>query len=153
MSTSIRNFGIFVMVLSFIGLIIGAVFVYQGFAKQDLIVSDMRSENITMASFGGTSTNLIDTADEAQKAADTIRSHRHNIAPNYTALLGGKQFDPTNPTQLSYVQAINLENYLYLGVTALGLDQIALASGGFMIFISLGLGITGYVLMSLAKKV
>jgi hypothetical protein len=93
----------------------------------------------------------INNAAEAQQAADTIASHRRRIAPTYQDLLGGKQFDPTNPTQLTYVQAMNLENYLYTAVTAFGLIQVAEASGGFMILTGVALAATGFALYRLGK--
>jgi hypothetical protein len=64
---------------------------------------------------GPNANELIDSMSTAQIAGNTIRAHRHEVAPNYEALPGGKQFDPTNPGDLACAQAINLENYLYLG--------------------------------------
>jgi hypothetical protein len=89
---------------------------------------------------------VIDSAAEAQIAGDTVREHRHGIAPTYGDLLGGQQFNPTNPQQLTYAQALNLENYLYLAVLGFGVTQIALGVGGFMIIVGIALGVTGIVL-------
>ena len=48
--------------------------------------------------------------------------------------------------QLTYAQALNLENYLYLAVTAFGVFTVVKASGAFMIVMGLALGTTGYSL-------
>jgi hypothetical protein len=152
MAGATKKIGIIVMVLGFLGFMVGAAFLFEGFSQQNFIITTMKSENITMGAFGGSPTELIASMSEAQKAADTIREHRHTIAPSYGALLGGAQFDPTNPKELTYAQAINLENYLYLGVTALGLTDVVLGSGGFMILASLALIAAGYCLFVLTKK-
>ena len=83
-----------------------------------------------------------------QAAGDVVREHRHGISPTYGDLLAGGRFDPTNPTQLSYAQALNLENYLYLAVASFGVFTVVKGVGAFMIVTGLGLGITGYGLYS-----
>jgi hypothetical protein len=95
----------------------------------------------------------VNNAAEAQAAADTIASHRRAIAPTYQDLLGGGKFDPTNPTDLTYAQAMNLENYLYMAVAAFGLVQVALASGVFMVITGVAIGITGFTVWRLGKPV
>jgi hypothetical protein len=113
----------------------------------------MRVENVTLAVDPNNPGEAIriDNSTDAQKAADTIASHRRAIAPTYQELLGGKQFDPTNPRQLSYAQAMNLENYLYLAVTAFGLIDVAMASGAFMMLTGLAVAIVGFALYKLGK--
>ena len=111
----------------------------------------MRAEEPTRRSFAITVEGvdgIVDTAAEAQLAGDTVREHRHGISPTYGDLLAGERFDPTNPAQLSYAQALNLENYLYLGVASFGIFTVIKALGAFMIVTSLGLGATGYGLIS-----
>jgi hypothetical protein len=132
----------------------GAVFLYQGFTKQSYLVDTMKQENITLGMLGinGPEANqIIDSASTAQLAGETVREHRHSIASNYEELLGGKQFDPSNPKELTYAQAINLENYLFLGVAAFGMVDIALATGGFMLVTALAMGATGFTLLKLAS--
>jgi hypothetical protein len=152
MSGKIKGFGIGIIVLAVICLLIGLVFIYQGFAQQNIIVNAMDEEKITMGPFGGDPNNIIDTLEEAQKAGDTVREHRHQIAPTYGELLGGEKFDPTNPVQLTYAQAMNLENYLYLAVASFGLVQAILATGGFMIIAAVALGLTGGSMLIIASK-
>ena len=126
----------------------GIVFVQQGFAKEAFLVGAMEQEQITSEGVEG----IVDTATEAQMAGDTVREHRHGIAPTYGNLLGGERFDATNPTQLSYAQALNLENYLYLAVASFGIFTVVKVTGVFMIVIGLALGTTGYGLVSTTRK-
>jgi hypothetical protein len=96
---------------------------------------------------------VIDSLGEAMEAGDTIREHRRGIAPTYSDLLGGERYDPADPLQLTYAQALNLENYLYLAVVAFGLTQSVTASGVFMVVTGLALGGTGVVLYRLGQRV
>jgi len=153
MQKVLKNMGVVVIAFAVIALIAGGTFIGLGFAKNAVIVGAMQVEGITMGSFGGSPNNVIDTLDEAQKAADTVREHRHSIAPTYGALLGGQKFDPTNPVQLTYAQAMNLENYLYLAVASIGLVQVVLGTGAFMILSAVVFGIMGWTLIILSKKI
>jgi hypothetical protein len=145
------------IVISLIGLaaiVIGAVFIFEGISKNNLISGRMEVEKVTLAidPANPTEKTQVNNAAEAQKAADTIASHRRSIAPTYQDLLGGGQFDPTNPKQLTYAQAMNLENYLYMAVMAYGLVQVVLAAGAFMIIVGIGLGLVGLVLFRTSVK-
>jgi hypothetical protein len=150
---TIKLMGIAVIILGIVGLVIGAIFLGIGIAKNQLIVNRMNIEKVTLALDPDQPEvfTQIDNASEAQQAADTIAAHRRAIAPTYQDLLGGKRFDPTNMTQLTYVQAMNLENYLYMAVTAFGLIQIAEATGGFMILTGIALAFTGFALYRFSK--
>jgi hypothetical protein len=149
----IRLLGLFVLLLGLVGVVIGGVFVGQGFAKNNLIVDRMKIENVTLAldpAKPNVYTSITDI-DSAQKAADTIAEHRRSIAPTYQELLGDGRYDPTNPAHLSYAQAMNLENYLYLAVAAFGLVQVALASGAFMVVTGLALCGTGIAIYRIGR--
>ncbi len=151
MNQTVRNLGMFIVVLGIIALVMGAIFIYQGFTKQDWLVSTMKAEQITFDING--KQVLIDSMQTAKQAGDTVREHRHNISPTYGDLLSGNKFDPTNPTQLTYAQALNLENYLYLAVATFGLITVVLASGGFMFLTGIALGATGLSLLRLSKSI
>jgi hypothetical protein len=140
---------ILVMVLGLVSVVIGGVFVGEGFAKNNLIVDRMETEQVTLALDPHNPDVYTSISDitTAQEAADTIAEHRRSIAPTYQALLGDGRYDPTNPDHLSYAQAMNLENYLYLAVAAFGLVQVALASGAFMVVTGVALGATGWSLL------
>jgi hypothetical protein len=149
MKTTVGKLGIAVIILAAIVAIMGIVFLQQGFSKQSWLTYAMEQENITFEING--KQTVIDSADKAQKAGDTVREHRHSIAPTYGDLLGGHNFDPTDPKQLTYAQALNLENYLYLAVASFGLVTVVLASGGFMLLTGIALGIVGFALLKVAS--
>jgi uncharacterized membrane protein len=130
-----------VMIMAVAALVLGIVFVVQGVTKANMIKEQMREEAVPASMFIGNATagDVIDSAGEAQKAADTIKEHRQKIAPNYEALLAGGRYDPTNPKHLSYTQALNMENYLYMGVFALGFTQAVTVIGVFMIVVGIAL--------------
>ena len=125
----------------------GVAFIQQGFAKEAFLADAMNNEQITLEGVEG----IIDTAEEAHVGGDTVREHRHGISPTYGELLGGERFNPTDPKQLTYAQALNLENYLYLAVASFGVFTVVKVTGIFMIIMSLALGTIGYVMLSPAK--
>jgi hypothetical protein len=155
MNKIMKKLSIVILVLGAVALVMGIVFVYQGVSKQALLTGIMKQENVKLSALGVTGSKaneLIDSAETAQIAGDTVRGHRHAIAPTYGDLLGGAKFDPTNPKDVTYAQALNLENYLYVGVLSFGVTTIAMATGGFMIVVALALGAIGVVLLQLAKR-
>jgi len=154
MNRIIRNLSILILVFGAIALIMGIAFVYQGVSKKALLTDIMKQENIKLSALGVTGSKaneIIDSAETAQIAGDTVRGHRHSIASTYTELLGGGKFDPTNPKDVTYAQALNLENYLYVGVLSFGVTTIAMAVGGYMIVVALALGAVGFVLLKVAQ--
>lgn len=150
MNKKMRYLGLGILIIGVVAIAIGIVFIQQGFAKEAFLKEAMTQEQITLGSVEGIE-GIIDTQEEAQIAGDTVRGHRHSIAPTYGELLGDEQFDPTNPTQLSYAQALNLENYLYLAVASFGVFTMAKGAGAFMALTGIGLGATGFVLWKKAK--
>lgn len=140
-----RILSLSVSILGLVAIVIGIIFVVQGFNKNNLIVERMRVEKVALALDPNNPEQLteIQTGADAQSAADIIASHRRSISPSYQDLLGSGRFDPTNPEHLTYAQAMNLENYLYMAVTAFGLIQVVLATGAFMIITGLALVIIG----------
>lgn len=148
MNKKVRNLSILVIVLAIISLAMGIVFIQQGYAKEAFLINAMKQEQITITGVDG----IVDNAQKAQIAGDTVREHRHSIAPTYGDLLGGQQYDPTDPTQLTYAQALNLENYLYLAVASFGVFQVVKATGAFMVLMALALGAVGFALLSIARS-
>jgi hypothetical protein len=149
----LRKLAVIVVLLGVVGIVLGGVFLGQGFAKNNLIVDRMKIENVTLA-LNPDNPNVytsITDIESAQKAADTIAEHRRSIAHTYQQLLGDGRYDPNNPTHLTYAQAMNLENYLYLAVAAFGLVQVALGSGAFMVIIGIAFVVTGVILFNLTK--
>ena len=148
-----RMLSIAVVLLGVVAVVFGAVFIGQGVSRNNQLMEAMQVEQVTL---GIEDTELegevIDSLEESMKAGDTIREHRRGIAPTYSDLLGGERYDPSDPQQLTYAQALNLENYLYLAVVAFGLTQSVAASGVFMLVTGFALGGTGVVLYKLNQK-
>jgi hypothetical protein len=149
-----RIISLVISILGLVAIVIGAVFVFEGVSKNNLIVDRMNVEKVTLALDPNNPNQLtqLQNGTDAQKAADLIAMHRRALAPSYQDLLGSGRFDPTNPTHLTYAQAMNLENYLYMAVTAFGLIQVVMAVGAFMIVTGVALGLTGLVLFRIPIK-
>jgi hypothetical protein len=146
----VRLWPIIMLILGAAGVVMGVVFIYQGVTKSNLLTEAMGEEKINLDFVPGIPKGeIIDTAQKAMLAGDTIREHRRKIAPTYEALLGGRKFNPANPKDLIYAQALNMENYLYLAVVGFGLTQVAMASGVFMMIMGIAIGGTGITLYNL----
>jgi len=144
-----------VLFLGVVGIVMGAVFIGLGVARNNQLVEAMRIEAVILPLHpeeAGEPPGIIDSATEAEAAGDLIREHRQGIAPTYQDLLGEGRYDPTNPQHLSYAQALNMENYLYLAVVGFGLIQSVMASGAFMIITGIALGATSLVLLRVSKE-
>lgn len=149
----VHKLAILVLLLGVVGIVFGGVFIGLGVARDGELKEAMRVEHITLGiEEAEEKGQVIDSLEEAKKAGDTIREHRHGIAATYEDLLGGERFDPTKPEHLTYAQALNLENYLYLAVVAFGLTQSVIASGAFMIVTGIALGGIGAALLRLASR-
>ena len=135
-------------VLGAIGVIAGLVFVWQGASKyiQLTYLAQTEAVNTGIPAEKAKLGDVVDTMDEMMVAGDIIRTHRQGIALTYNQLLGAGRYDPTNPKHLSYSQAINLENYLYLGVISFGVSLMMLGLGAFMLLVSSGFFVLGIVL-------
>ena len=145
-----RVLSVLVVLVGLVGIVMGAVFVGLGVVKNNQLVEAMQVEQVKLSLEEGAAPALVDTSAEAEAAGDLIREHRRGIAITYQELLGEGRFDPTSPEQLSYAQAMNMENYLYLAVIGFGLIQAVMASGAFMIITGVALGGTGLVLYQLS---
>jgi len=148
-----RYLAIVVLLSGIVGIVMGGVFIGLGVARDNQLKEAMRVEHITLGiEDAPTKDEVIDSLEEALVAGDTIREHRRGIAATYEDLLGEGRFDPTNPSHLTYAQALNLENYLYLAAVAFGLAQTVMASGVFMVVTGIALGGTGLVLYRLSGR-
>lgn len=149
----VRVLGLLALLAGVAAVVIGGVFIGEGIAKNNLIVDRMNIEKVSLNLDPNNPTvfTQINNSEDAQRAADQIAEHRRKIAPTYQDLLAGKQFDSTNATQLKYAQAMNLENYLYMAVTAFGLIQVTIANGVFMVIVGLGAVGTGFALYRISR--
>ena len=148
-----RYLGIMVLLAGVVGVVIGSVFIAQAIEKNNWMSEAMRIEHVTLGldEAAVAKGEVVDSAEEAQVAGNMIREHRRNIASTYDELLGEGRFDPTNPQHLSYAQALNMENYLYLAVLGFGVTTVIIGAGVFMIITGLALGATGVVLLRLPR--
>ena len=146
-----RILSLVVVLVGVVAVILGAVFIGLGATRDVQLKEAMRVEQVKLGIESELGDEVIDSLTEAMKAGDTIREHRRGIVVTYEELLGEGRYDPTNPQHLSYAQAMNLENYLYLAVAAFGLTQTVMGSGVFMIITGIALGSTGIVLYRLPK--
>lgn len=137
-----------VMIMAVVALVMGIVFIVQGVSKVDWMRDAMRLEQVTLGldEAAVARGDVVDSAREAQHAGDTIREHRRGIASTYDELLAGGRFDAGNQTHLSYAQALNMENYLYLAVLGFGVTDMVIASGAVMITMGIALGATSMAL-------
>jgi hypothetical protein len=150
----VRGLSFLVIILGIVSIVIGGVFIGQGFAKNKLIVDRMEIEKVSLALDPDHPDVYTEVKDinAAQEAADTIAEHRRGIAPSYQELLAGGRYDATNTQHLTYAQAMNLENYLYLAVAAFGLVQVAMGAGAFMVVTGVALGGAGLALHRLSLQ-
>lgn len=149
-----RYLAIIVVALGLASLAIGIGFIVEGQSKLNFMKEAMQLEKITLGIPAEelAEGNIVDTAVEAQNAGDVIREHRRGIAPTYNELLGGGRFDPDNPEHVTYMQALNLENYLYMSVAAFGLITVVQMSGVALILIGMALAATGFLLGAMRKS-
>jgi hypothetical protein len=141
---------IMVLLLGAVSIVVGAVFIGEAISKQIWITDTMRQEKVTLGLTDAqiAQGDVVDNAKEAQAAADKVRADRHEIATTYEDLLAasGGRYDPTSPQDLSYTQALNLENYLYMAVLSFGVIQVIMGVGAALVAIGVALIGTGIVL-------
>ncbi len=144
MITINRNLGKVVLLLGVVAVVIGAVFIGQGIAKNNLITEAMLVEQIT---YGGADEieGVIDTATEAELMADILREHRLDIGI-YTELA---RDDPQRDTIL---KAMTMENSLNLAQLGYGVTTVVIISGVFMVIMGIALGGTGLGLYRLSGR-
>jgi hypothetical protein len=139
-----------IILLGTASIVLGAVFIVVAFQKEAWIKDAARMEQITLGLTQEQiqSGEVVDSVSEMQLAADTIREHRRGIAPTYNDLLAqsGGQFDPTNSEDLDYAQALNMENYLYLGVLGYGVTLLTKGIGVSFLIVGMALALTGRLL-------
>ena len=143
-----------VLVFGLINVAIGGTFIGVGVDKQGFLKSAMQEEKITVELTDEqiAAGEVVDTMGEAQKAGDLVREHRHGMAATYNELLGGKYYDPTNADQLSYAQAMNIENYLYLATNSWGVTYLSIGVGAALILAGIALMAIAVVLYLWAKR-
>jgi hypothetical protein len=146
-----------VVVLGIASLVIGAAFIGLAAQKNNYVVSALRQQNVTLGLTKEqiANGNVVDNAQEAQVAAETLSQHLQSIAPTYGDLMKANttgKYDPTDPNDLKYTQGLNMENSFNLAVLSFGVIQETTATGATLIVIGIAIGVSGLKLFSLDKK-
>jgi hypothetical protein len=144
-----------VLILGLVNVGVGIAFLSIGIDRQNYLTSTMETEKITLGIPDSqiAAGEVIDTMTESQIAGDIVRGHRHQIAPTYGDLLGGEKFDPGDPKQLTYAQAMNIENYLYLATASFGLTYLSIGAGAALLLVGLALIAVAVLLYLWADRV
>jgi hypothetical protein len=139
-----RYLAVVVLLLGVIGLGIGAAFIVQGIDKNNVITEAMRIEQAT---YGGNEeiAGVIDTSEEAQLMAETLREHRLDVGL-YT------QLERDDPRRDTILKAMTMENSLNLAQLGYGVTTVVIVSGVFMIIMGVALGGTGLGLYRLSGR-
>ena len=150
MANTKRYLALLVVLIGVVGVVLGAVFIGLAIQKESWIQDSARLEKVTLGLTQEQINNgeVVDSPSKMQAAADTIREHRRSIAPTYNDLLAqsGGKYDPANPKDLNYAQALNMENYLYLGVLSFGVTMVTKGVGAAFIVFGIALVIIGLLL-------
>jgi len=144
-----------VLILGLVNVGVGIAFLSIGIDRQIYLTSTMETEKITLGIPDSqiAAGEVIDTMKESQIAGDIVRGHRHQIAPTYGDLLGGEKFNPGDPKQLTYAQAMNIENYLYLATASFGLTYLSIGAGAALLLVGLALIAVAVLLYLWADRV
>jgi len=145
-----------VVVLGIASLVIGATFVGLAAQKNNYIVSALRQQNVTLGLTKDQIANgeIVDNAQKAQVAAETLSKHLQSIAPTYGDLMKSNttgKYDPTDVKDLTYTQGLNMENAFNLAVLSFGVIQETTATGVALIVIGIAVGATGLLMFRLNK--
>ena len=129
------------LVLAVVVIASGIAGIAVGQAKSHNLSSRLKTEAVSLRTFdtNAPADAIVTNAAQAQLAADTLDKHRKLIAPTYAALLNGQKFDPTNPKDLTYAQAMNLEDSMNLAVLGFGVTTVLTLIGVLMIVLGLAL--------------
>jgi hypothetical protein len=136
---------VIVLVLGVAVLAGGITSIVIGRANAGDVTNNLKNEKISLAVFdqNAPTDSIISNATEARLAVDTLIKHRQAIAPTYADLLGGKHYDPTNVKQLTYAQAMNLQNSMTTAVLAYGLTTVLTVNGILLLVVGLALILVG----------
>ncbi len=157
MKNKLQLVSMLVVVLGIVSLVVGGTFIGLAVQKNNYIVSSLRAQKVTLGLTKDqiAQGQIVDNAQAAQNAADTLAEHLQSIAPTYADLMAKSKtgkYDPTDPNDLTYTQGLNMENSLNMVVLGFGVIQETLATGAALMIVGLAVGATGLVLFKLSKK-
>jgi outer membrane murein-binding lipoprotein Lpp len=144
---------IVVVILGVAVLAGGIASIIVGQTNAGYVTNNLKQEKVSMSVFdeNAPADKIVSTAADARKAVDTLIQHRRKIAPTYADLLQGKKFDPTNTQQLTYAQAMNLQNSMTTSVLAFGLTTVLTLMGALLIVAALALILVGWIVLPRRK--
>jgi hypothetical protein len=154
MEHKLHYLGILVILLGIVSAVVGVVFLSVSIEKNNYVTSALRQQKITLGLSKEqiASGVVVDNAQTAQVAAETLVLHLKGIAPTYADLMAsnpGGKFDPADPRDLTYGQGLNLMNGLSLSVLSFGVIQETMAMGVVLMAIGLAVAAAGIVLLNL----
>jgi hypothetical protein len=134
-----------IIVLAVVVIVSGGLSIWMGQTNQATITQHLQEQKVSLRIFdeNAPADAVITNAAEARLAADTLAEHLQSIAPSYSDLLAGQRFDPTNPTQITYVTGMNLEGQMNLAALAFGLTTVLTFFGAVLLVIGVVLLIVG----------
>ena len=144
-----------VLIFGLVNVGVGGTFIGIGVSKQHYLKTAMQQEKITteLTDAQIAAGQVVDTMGEAQKAGDLVREHRHGIAATYEELLAGGRYDPTNVKQLTYAQAMNIENYLYLATASFGITYLSAGVGAALVLVGVALMAIAFIVYRWARRI
>ena len=133
---------IVLLLFAVISVAMGAVFISQGIAKNDLLIQTMAAEKVAYAApdANGAIKGVIDTPEEAAIMSGVLKDHRVKDYGYYSEL---KRDDPKRDQIL---KAITMETSLNLAQLGFGLVTVVESTGAFMIIMGLALGTVAFVI-------
>ena len=134
-----------IMVLAIVVIAAGGVSIWLGQTNSQAVSDRLKAQKVSLRVFdtNAPSDAIITNLSEARLAADTLATHLSKIAPTYSDLLGGKKFDPTNLTQLTYEMGMVLQGNMNMATIAFGLTTTLTFFGAVLIVIGVVLLIIG----------
>lgn len=134
-------FTVCAIVLGVVVLAAGIASVVLGHNNAATVANQLKSQEVSLriVNANAPANAVISNESQARTAANKIASDLKQIAPSYSALLGGKHYDATSAKQLTYAQGINLENSLNLAALAFGVTTVLTFDGAIFIVIGIAL--------------
>ena len=147
----VRKLAIIVMLLGIVSLAAGGVYIGLGIQKNNYLVTQLKTQKVTLGLTAAQIANgdLVDNMQEAQVAANTLAKHLGSIAATYSDLMAANpngKYDPTNATDLTYTQGLNMENSFNMIVLGFGVIQETEATGAIFVVIGAAILLVGVIL-------
>ncbi|MFC1910108.1 hypothetical protein ACFLXC_02295 [Chloroflexota bacterium] len=129
--TASRKLAAILLVAGLLSVVLGGVFIAQGFAKSSLITLAMTDEKIQYNAADGSIIGVIDTPQEALTMSNVLKDHRLTNYGIYSEL--GRD----DPNRDQILKAMTMENSLNLAQMGYGLTDVVKISGVWMVVIGL----------------